>query len=79
MRFWEVLGTQLNFSTTYHVEMNGQTKRVKQVLKYMLGMYVMNHQSHWVEYLPLVEFYYNNNYHSLIQMEQFYFLYSWAC
>ena len=36
------LGAQLNFSTTYHPQKNGQTKRVNQVLEDMLRMYVMD-------------------------------------
>ena len=36
MRFWgklqEALGTQLNFSTTFHPQTNGQSERVIQVL-----------------------------------------------
>jgi transposase InsO family protein len=39
-RFWtsfqEALGTQLNFSTTYHPETNGQMERMNQILKDML-------------------------------------------
>jgi hypothetical protein len=32
----------------------------------MLMMYVMDNQTHWEKYLPLVEFAYNNNFHSSI-------------
>src|SRR5713226_9516439 len=43
--FWKGLfadlGTKLNFSTTYHPQIDGQTKRVNQVLEDMLRMYVM--------------------------------------
>ena len=70
-RFWKSLlqsmGTQLNFSTTYHPETDGQTERVNQVLEDMLRMYVMDQQNQWEKYLPLVEFAYNNSYHSSIQ------------
>lgn len=37
LAFWtalqQALGTQLNFSTTYHLETDGQTERVNQVLE----------------------------------------------
>eukprot|EP00253_Pinus_taeda_P031462 PITA_31462 len=73
------LGTQLNLSTAYHPETNGQTERVNQVLEDMLRMYVMDQQSHWEKYLPLVEFAYNNSYHSSIGMPPFEALYDRPC
>ena len=69
------MGIQLNFSTTYHLEMDGQTERVNQVLEYMLRMHVMDQQKRCEEYLPLVEFAYNNSYQISINMEPFEFLY----
>eukprot|EP00253_Pinus_taeda_P032280 PITA_32280 len=73
------LGTQLNLSTTYHPETDGQTERVNQVLEEMLRMYVMDQQSHWEKYLSLVEFAYNNSYHSSIGMPPFEALYGKPC
>ena len=62
--FWKSLfadlGTKLNFSTAYHAQTNGQTKRVNQVFEYMLRMYVMDKPSKWENYLHLLEFAYNN-------------------
>ena len=82
-RFWtsfqEALGTQLNFSTTYHPETDGQTKRTNQILEDMLRMYVMDQQKRWEEFLPLVEFSYNNSYQSSIKMAPFEFLYRRSC
>jgi hypothetical protein len=52
--FQEALGMQLKFSTTYHPKTDGQTKRMNQILEYMLHMYVMEQQNHWEEFLPLV-------------------------
>jgi hypothetical protein len=34
--FQEALGTQLNFSTTYHLKTDGQTERINQILEDML-------------------------------------------
>ena len=78
-RFWtsfqEALGTQLNFSTTYHLEIDKKTERTKQILEDMLRMYIMDQQKCWEEFLPLVEFSYNNSYQSTINMAPFKFLY----
>ena len=50
-RFWtsfqEALGTQLNFSTTYHPKTDGHIERTNQTLEDMLHMYVMDQQKHW--------------------------------
>lgn len=82
-RFWTslmtTLGTKLNFSMAYHTETYGQTKRVNQVMEDMLRMYAMDQPTKWEEYSPLVEFAYNNSYHSSIQMALFEALYGRKC
>jgi transposase InsO family protein len=82
-RFWtslqSALGTQLNLSTTYHPEIDGKTKRVNQVMEDMLRMYVMDNQTQWEKYLPLVEFAYNNSYHISIGMPPYKALYGRPC
>jgi hypothetical protein len=49
--FWEGLfegfGTNLNFSTAYHSESDGQTERVDRVIEDMLRMHVMDKPSKW--------------------------------
>eukprot|EP00253_Pinus_taeda_P014506 PITA_14506 len=73
--FWRTLfaelGTQLNFSTAYHPQTDGQTERVNQVLEDMLRAYVMTKPTQWEEYLHLVEFAYNNGYHTSTQLSPF--------
>jgi hypothetical protein len=66
MSFQESLGTQLNFITAYHLKTDGQTERTNQTLEDMLHMYVMDQHKRWEEFLPLVEFAYNNSYQSTI-------------
>lgn len=73
------MGIKLNFSTTYHLEMDGQTERVNQVLEDMLRMYIMDHQTRWEEYLPLVEFSYNNGHHTSLGMPPYQALYDRSC
>jgi hypothetical protein len=57
-KFWKGLfkgfGTNLNFSTTNHPQTDGWTKRVNQVIEYMLRMYVMDKSSKWEDCLNLV-------------------------
>ena len=78
-RMQSALGTQLNLSSTYHPETNGQTERVNQVIKDMLRMYVMDHQTQWEKYLPLVEYAYNNSHHSSIGRIPYQALYGIPC
>jgi hypothetical protein len=82
-RFWtsfqEALETQLNFNTAYHSETDGKIKMMNQRFEDMLCMYMMDQQKHWEEFLPLVEFSFNNNYQSTIKMVSFEFLYGKPC
>jgi hypothetical protein len=69
----------LNLSTTYHPETDGKNERVNKVMEDMLRMYVMDNQTQWEKYLPLVEFTYNNNFHSSIRMPPYEALYGRPC
>jgi hypothetical protein len=64
--FWKCLfkgfRTNLNFSTTYHLELDGKIERAKQKIEDVLRMYVMDNPFKWEECLHLVEFAYNNGY-----------------
>jgi len=59
--------------------MDEQIERVNQVLEDMLSAYVHDFQGKWEEYLPLVEFSYNNSYQSTIQIAPFEALCGWKC
>jgi hypothetical protein len=56
-RFWTSSKRpwELNLSTAYHPETDGQTERTNQTLEDMLRMYVMDQRKRWEEFLPLVE------------------------
>nr|GEU76838.1 reverse transcriptase domain-containing protein [Tanacetum cinerariifolium] len=75
----EVLGTKLHISTTYHPETDGQSERTIQTLEDMLQACVMDFGSSWDTHLPLVEFSYNNNYHTSIKCTPFEALYGRKC
>ncbi|GJY87570.1 putative reverse transcriptase domain-containing protein [Tanacetum coccineum] len=69
--FWkslnEALGTQLDMSTAYHPQTDGQSERTIQMLEDMLRAYVMDFGKGWDKHLPLIEFSYNNSYHTSIK------------
>eukprot|EP00253_Pinus_taeda_P010670 PITA_10670 len=81
--FWRTLfaelGTQLNFSTAYYPQIDGQTEWVNQVVKDMLRAYVMQQPMLWEEYLHLVEFAYNKGYHISTRLSPFEVLYGRKC
>eukprot|EP00253_Pinus_taeda_P025427 PITA_25427 len=56
-----------------------QTERVNRILEDMFRMYVMHQQKKWEEYLPLVEFIYNNGYQESLRMSPFEALYERSC
>ncbi|GJT14969.1 putative reverse transcriptase domain-containing protein [Tanacetum coccineum] len=78
-RFWQsmqnALGTQLDMSTAYHPETEGQSERTIQTLEDMLRFYVIDFGRGWERHLPLVEFSYNNSYHASIKAAPFKALY----
>lgn len=81
--FWKALfaelGTNLNFSTAYHPQTDGQMERVNQMVEDMLRACLMQKPTQWEDYLHLVEFAYNNGYHTSIQMSPFEVLYERKC
>lgn len=75
---FEGFGTNLNFSTTYHLELDGK-KRVNQVIEDMITMYVKEKPTQWEQYLPLLEFSYNNRYQASLNIIPFEALYRRKC
>jgi transposase InsO family protein len=65
-KFWErlheTLDIQLHFSSAYHPQTDGQTKRVNQILGDMLRACALQYVRSWDKSLPYVEFFYNNSY-----------------
>ncbi|GKE63707.1 putative reverse transcriptase domain-containing protein [Tanacetum coccineum] len=72
-------GTQLDMSTTYHPLTDGQSERTIQTLEDMLRACVINFKKGWDRHLPLVEFSYNNSYHTSIKVAPFGALYGRKC
>ncbi|KAI3695447.1 hypothetical protein L1987_78444 [Smallanthus sonchifolius] len=71
-RFWQsfqkALGTKLNLSTAYHPQMDGQSERTIQTLEDMLRACVIDLGVSWDDHFHLMEFSYNNSYHTSIQV-----------
>ncbi|GJW51848.1 putative reverse transcriptase domain-containing protein [Tanacetum coccineum] len=75
----EALGTQLNLSTAYHPQTDGQSERTIQTLEDMLRACVIDFGNGWDRHLPLVDFSYNNSYHTSIKDAPFKALYDRKC
>ncbi|GJX96555.1 putative reverse transcriptase domain-containing protein [Tanacetum coccineum] len=78
-RFWQsmqkALGTRLDMSMAYHLQTDGQSERTIQTLEDMLRACVLDLEGIWDVHLPLVEFSYNNSYHSSVRCAPFEALY----
>ena len=74
-RFWkslqEALGSKLRLSSAYHPQTDGQSERTIQSLEDLLRVCVLEQGGAWDSHLPLIEFTYNNSYHSSIGMAPF--------
>jgi transposase InsO family protein len=66
--FQESMGTKISFSSAHHPQSDGQSERTIQTLEDMLRACVLSFKGSWIDYLHLVEFAYNNSYHSSIGM-----------
>ncbi|GKD30200.1 putative reverse transcriptase domain-containing protein [Tanacetum coccineum] len=81
--FWRLLqkalGTNLDMSTVYHSQTDGQSERTIQTLEDMLRACVIDFGKGWVNHLPLVEFSYNNTYHASIKAAPFEAHYGLKC
>ncbi|WVZ53162.1 hypothetical protein U9M48_004143 [Paspalum notatum var. saurae] len=82
-KFWkslhEALGTNLDFSSAYHPQTDGQTERVNQVMEDMLRACVLTYGKDWESSLPYAEFSYNNGYQASLGMAPFEALYGRKC
>ncbi|MCO5593627.1 hypothetical protein L7F22_047642 [Adiantum nelumboides] len=66
--FWKALfenmGTTLKFSSSFHLQTDGQSKEANSTVLDLLKCYVSEHKATWEHYLPLVEYAYNNTVHT---------------
>ncbi|KAD4981942.1 hypothetical protein E3N88_18613 [Mikania micrantha] len=82
-RFWQTLqtalGTRLDLSTAYHPQTDGQSERTIQTLEDMLRACIIDFGGNWDSHMPLIEFSYNNSYHTSIRCAPFEALYGRKC
>ncbi|GJS51101.1 putative reverse transcriptase domain-containing protein [Tanacetum coccineum] len=71
--------TRLDMSTAYHPETDGQSERTIQTLEDMLRACVLDFGKGWDKHSLLVEFSYNNSYHTNIKAAPFEALYGRKC
>ncbi|KAH0657753.1 hypothetical protein KY289_026501 [Solanum tuberosum] len=72
-------GSKVNLSTAFHPQTDGQAERTIHTLEDMLRACVIDFKGNWDDQLPLIEFTYNNSYHSSIQMAPYKALYGIRC
>ena len=82
-RFWKSLqkslGTRLDISIAYHPQTDGKSERTIQTLEDMMRACVIDFGKACDVHLPLVDFSYNNNYHTSIKVAPFEALYGRKC
>jgi hypothetical protein len=82
-KFWErlhqTLDTQLRFSSAYHLQTDGQTETVNEILEDMLRACALQYARSWDKSLPYAEFSYNNSYQESLKMAPFEILYGHRC
>ena len=65
--FWRTLfdrlGTKLNVSSSHHPQTDGQSEVMIRTLTDMLRAFVNSNQDDWLQFLPCVEFAYNDSVH----------------
>ena len=79
--FWkelfQLVGTDLTPSASYHPQTDGQTEIVNKWLEGYLRNYVVGQQKAWLHWLHLGEYCYNTTYHMSIGMTPFQALYGY--
>ncbi|GJR40159.1 putative reverse transcriptase domain, ribonuclease H-like domain, aspartic peptidase domain protein [Tanacetum coccineum] len=73
------LKCNLDVSTAYRPQTDGQSERTTKTLEDMLIAYVIDFGNSWDCHLPLVEFSYNNSYHASIKAAAYEALYKRKC
>jgi transposase InsO family protein len=80
--FWQELlklfGIQLNMSSAYYPQTDGQTERVNQCLEHYLRSMLLDHPKKWTKWLPLAPWWYNSTFHHSLRTSPFQTLFSYS-
>lgn len=78
-QFWYELmilqGVTQKMSTAYHPQTDGQLEVLNRCVEGYLRCMCHETPSQWAQWLPLAEFWYNSNYHTIIKKTQFEIVY----
>ena len=69
---YKELGIELQFSTAYHPQTQGQVENNNKWMETYLQMFCSHWQDDWADLLLTAEFAYNNHHHPLIDMTPFF-------
>ncbi|WMV09144.1 hypothetical protein MTR67_002529 [Solanum verrucosum] len=73
--FWKSfqrgIATQVNLSKTFHPQTDAKANRTIQTLEDRLITCGVNFKGSWDDHLPLIEFTYNNSFHSIVEMASY--------
>ena len=76
LKFWNIwtrqLGIDTRMLTVYHPQTDKQTEQTNQMMEQYLQHYVNHQQDNWVELLPIAQFVYNNQQHSVTGITLFF-------
>lgn len=70
-RRWTELIKYYDMGINYHLWIDGQTKRVNQIIEDMLHACILTYGSGWEDSLPYAVFSYNNNFQNILHMSPF--------
>jgi hypothetical protein len=65
------LDTKLLFSTTCHLQADGQNEVVNRILTQLLHAAIQKNLKNWEDCLPFIEFVYNRSVHSTTEFSPF--------
>lgn len=70
-------GVQLDYSTAYHPQSDGQFKATNKTLQSYFKFFMGNRPKDWINWLPMVEWWYNTIVHASTSLTPFESLYNY--